>query len=653
MFFFIALFSGCNRNDLIVPKDVRKPLQIAGNNRNELEKVINYYSHNTEDKLKLEACFFLIKNMSGHYSYTSSQLEGYNEIFDLIYKKEKLKPLRGDIHYPVTNHLWDSLASVYGPLDINRLSIVNDLNVISSKQLIENIDYSFIAWSLPWASQLSFNEFCNYILPYRFANESLESWRLLYFEKFKWVIDTCLKYNITDPVDVCKIINDDISKWFRFNALFHKYPGAISARNLLKTKMGKCLDQAGIANFAMRALGVPVVHEFIPQWADHNMGHDFSAVLNKNGAFIDFLGGELPPGKNEIRNVPPKIFRNTFTRQRNPLLIDIPNINNIPPKLNNSFFIDVTKDYIPVSDIEIELKPDRPKAVKYVYLCTFNNYNWVPVYYSRIKHGKAVFINMGRKIIYLPAYYLNKHIIPAANPIIVDSTGNITPIQPDYSQEQTVVLKRKYPLTTVKKWWMTWMGGGLFQASNKPDFTKPVDLYIIPDTIDLVLHYSRLNSSVFCRYVRYKFPDNRNGSLGEIAFYGENNQRLEGKPIKAMGVEDKDVVIAFDGLYNKFIHTPKKSDYNGKWIGLDLGSRKKVTAIAYCPRTDENNIYQGMTYELRYWDNVWKSLGIKTANGNKLIYDNVPVGALLWLRNHTEGKEERIFIWENEGQVWW
>ena len=49
----------------------------------------------------------------------------------------------------------------------------------------------------------------------------------------------------------------------------------------------------------------------------------------------------------------------------------------------------------------------------------------------------------------------------------------------------------------------------------------------------------------------------------------------------------------------------------------------------------------------------WISLGRKLAVDNKLHYDDVPKGALLWLKNHTQGKEERIFTYEDGKQVWW
>lgn len=41
------------------------------------------------------------------------------------------------------------------------------------------------------------------------------------------------------------------------------------------------------------------------------------------------------------------------------------------------------------------------------------------------------------------------------------------------------------------------------------------------------------------------------------------------------------------------------------------------------------------------------------SNDYFLNYDNVPSGALYWLKNHTRGIEERIFTIENGKQVFW
>lgn len=68
---------------------------------------------------------------------------------------------------------------------------------------------------------------------------------------------------------------------------------------------------------------------------------------------------------------------------------------------------------------------------------------------------------------------------------------------------------------------------------------------------------------------------------------------------------------------------------------------------------DSNNVCQGDSYELFYWDNEWIGMGRRTAEADSLVYENVPMGALLWLHNYTRGKEERIFTYEDGQQIWW
>ena len=59
------------------------------------------------------------------------------------------------------------------------------------------------------------------------------------------------------------------------------------------------------------------------------------------------------------------------------------------------------------------------------------------------------------------------------------------------------------------------------------------------------------------------------------------------------------------------------------------------------------------TYELFYWQDGWISLGKKQPDGDSVVYDNVPIKALLWLRDLTKGREERPFTYENGKQIWW
>ena len=58
---------------------------------------------------------------------------------------------------------------------------VYDCHVIKAEYLIENIDLAFAAWQKrPWRHSLSFDEFCEWILPYRIGDEPLENWRKVF-----------------------------------------------------------------------------------------------------------------------------------------------------------------------------------------------------------------------------------------------------------------------------------------------------------------------------------------------------------------------------------------------------------------------------------------------------------------------------------------
>ncbi|MGV8093923.1 MAG: hypothetical protein AB2L24_18840 [Mangrovibacterium sp.] len=60
------------------PSDVEKALKYAGDNRGQLEQVLEHYSKTPADSLKLRAAQFLIANMPGHWSYN-------NDTFKFMY----------------------------------------------------------------------------------------------------------------------------------------------------------------------------------------------------------------------------------------------------------------------------------------------------------------------------------------------------------------------------------------------------------------------------------------------------------------------------------------------------------------------------------------------------------------------------------------
>ena len=108
---------------------------------------------------------------------------------------------------------------------------------------------------------------------------------------------------------------------------------------------------------------------------------------------------------------------------------------------------------------------------------------------------------------------------------------------------------------------------------------------------------------------------------------------------------------AFDGDWLTIFHAEKP---DSGWVGLDLERKTIVDRVRCVPRSDDNAIHYGEMYELFFWDQAgWKSLGKQKAEERVLYFDSVPDNALLILRNHTRGKQERIFVYQNEQQVWW
>ena len=81
---FVAMVIACGGRKT----DLETALELAGNNRKELEAVLDHYK---DDPEKLAAAKFLIENMPAHYSYSDPRIEDYYAVALEIFKT-KLSP---------------------------------------------------------------------------------------------------------------------------------------------------------------------------------------------------------------------------------------------------------------------------------------------------------------------------------------------------------------------------------------------------------------------------------------------------------------------------------------------------------------------------------------------------------------------------------
>lgn len=634
LIFLSLIMISCSNNKML-----EMALDEADDNRTELLKVINHYSKNNKDSLKLKAAIFLISNLKGHHTKTSAALEYMTNYFnnsdtiisDFYKIREKWLPYKGK-----------KIESV----------ITYDLNNIKADFLIDNIDSSYDTWiNSPWKSEVSFDDYCNYILPYRFEDEPLtKGWRDSLRLKYGHIIDN--EKNIRKAFAKLKR-----AVWHRTQKGNTKFSLLTDVLAMEKQGVMNCRQGCVFLGDIARSLGIPVVIDKVYSWANYSkQGHNWLA-LSYNGntytvvdddtialrqAKIDAtefshectLPDNYPINANFKKRVS-KIYRQMF---RNVKGYDV---SNIKWKFMDSHVYDVSHDYF----LHRELKLHVSRNIDSVYLCTFlDSPYWAPVACEKNEGGKVSFMNLGDSIIYLPMKLVDKELIPLTHPILFYDGNKQKILKPNKERRHSIVLTRKYPFSYhwINKW--NKMKGSCFEVSNDFSFANKKILYTIED-IPLFRNTVYVKSNEKFRFIRYKSNENTNLTMSEIQFF-YGGRILSGKSFGNMSIKNSE---AFDGNFSNC----DENKTQGYYVGMDFGIKENVSRIEFYPLNDGNFIVPNMKYELFYYDFGWKSLGKKASYGFELQYDSVPQNAVLLLRNITNGNEERIFTYENEKQIWW
>lgn len=424
------------------PLSVVNALEYAGENRPELESVITYFSQQ-EDPLKLQAAHFLIGNMKGHsyITYALQDSAGKEVYFNIL-------------DYPDFQTLqtaWDSLDALYGEIDFKKKDIYSDLETISSKFLIDQIEYAFKTWrEKPWAKELSFEQFCEYVLPYRGSNEPLESWREFFWKRYLGI-----EQKVADPVDAISVasrINDDLKSWFRFDPRYYYHPTDQGYSEMLADSLGRCEDMTNLTIYAMRANGLAVTSDYTPYWADSGNNHAWNAIVSPDGRVIPFMGAECNPGEYRLPNKMAKVYRKMYSRQKGTLASLFPEDAKLPRYLSGESYRDVTSDYVDVSDVAIFFTAELSDSAKVAYLCVFNSGEWKAIAGGKIENNIAYFQDMGVDIAYLPARYEEDVVAPEGAPFILQKDGAVRMLLPDHANlisiQVTSTTQRKQEVTT-------------------------------------------------------------------------------------------------------------------------------------------------------------------------------------------------------------
>lgn len=605
-------------------------LQQAGENAPELKKVLDHYQHQPE---KLKAARFLIANMPAHRTYVGKEIDSLKQM-----KKESIK------NGPISKETVER----WKLFDYSALPAVRDVNVMKADALIENIDLAFEVWEKrPWSRQYSFEDFCEYVLPYRVGDEPFENWRRIYYDRYSPVLDSLYQGN--DVAEAARVIADYLKKE-KFTKYMDFTLPHLGALFLLENRVGYCRENCDIASYAMRALGIPVTMDFYEMSPSYNSRHFWSALIDTTGFVLPFNYMEdriaRPPQDKRKRGKVYRFFYGLQPERFTGLYAD----KGVPAFFRHALMKDVGDEYFPEG--HVQLKTHEEPATRWGYLCTFTGRELKPIDISEFRGKKIEFANVEPNLIYFPTVR-EEGIMKVFNYPFLLKDNLAEYFIPDTARKCSVTLTRKYPLRTTPAFLATSVGVKI-EGANRKDFRDAELLYQVVDTPRT--NYNVLYPSVQkrFRYVRYSAPKRQQIELGEWYIYDKNTgevivpEEIWGNPPLRDEFRDK-LKYMTDGDWATFY-------YSRRWkeqLMFDLGTPQFIGSFLLMPRNDDNFIHLGDLYELFYHagSEGWISLGKQTADSLELHYDGVPEGALLWLRNHTRGKEERCFYMRDGKQI--
>lgn len=627
-----------------VSSELEETLSQAGSNRGELFRVLAHYEEE-EDSLKLRAAQFLLENMAWKAYATGRVVEEYFAFMDSVFRTGH----KSEEELPLIYGQYERQARYLKEKPV----IALDARTLTADYLIRNIDEAFAVWHRPWNCHLSFDEFCEWILPYRVSGEVPEEWRTLYRERFEPLLQSD---TIRTARQACTVINNELMKYSICIPERSVLPVTLPSRLLMNIKFGLCGDYANLAVFAMRSAGIPVGIETVPYWGRGNGRHTFNVVYDNDSTFHDFSGAEQNPDEHLIRfrHEMPKVYRSTFGKQPSSLAMQR-GTEDVPDFFKNPCLEDVTGNYPFIEARDITVPVERHSDRKFAYLCVYHPEEWIPVAWGRRQGDSVRFQNVCPNIVYHPALYADGKLQLTGHPFLLDTLGHVNVLAPQASTRTCTIGTVYKDAPKLIKLLPSFIGGKI-QGANRPDFSDAVTYYTFTENPTFKYTTVHCGNTKPCKYLRYLLSGQSKGDMADLEFYAKGSDvplkgKVTGQYKPSLTYSGSGAEAMFDDNPLTFFHTADTLS----WGGLELEKPVSVSRIRFIIRSENNGIRKGNEYELFYMDrDKWVSLGRKIATEDDgLEYRGVPKNALFRWIDHTKDISKRIFIIENNKETWY
>ena len=624
---FLTVFSmicvSCSHSSF-EQKQLEHALDFAASNRLELEKVLLHYAH---DSLKLEAAKFLIRNMTHCYSYQQGG------------DMDSVKRVR--TYCDSFGRLDQRYVRKWGQYTYRNLIKIYDAHVITADYLINNIDRAFDNWrKRPWNHCLSFEEFCEYLLPYRIGNEPLEEWRELYEKEYGILLDSLYRGN--NVVEAANLVSRHLKEPVFIFCEDFELPH-IGPRYLFNYRYGTCMDAADIVTYAFRSIGIPCVED-----TDSRGGHVWNVIRDVDGEDVPIwcIAIDAVKGSQDLGGYKRgKVYRSVYGFQKEKAETIADDWELMPSLFYHPYVKDASTAYYPDT---LRMSTEIANS-EFCYLAHFHEGRWWSCASARSSNGLIEIPNLESELVYLPMKYDGKVYHPFGYPVWF-ANKKVHTFIPDMKKNVKVRLYRKYPIYDWLRGFLKSVVGGVFECSLTKDFSTKKTLHKIGDIPEGARNRIDLAKPVECRYVRFKADFEKNAELAEITVYFNGKKNI---PIAVWGspTEPGNQYVLVDHVIDDDPLSFFLSQEKGGEVVLDLGKNVLIDQLGYMPRNDDNFISPGDTYELFYHAGAegWKSLGKQQADTTYVDWI-VPDNALFWLRDLTRGREEHIFFMQNGQQ---
>lgn len=413
---------------------VAEVLDSAGSNRVELETVLNHYRTVDNNPQKLRAAEFLIMNMPAHYSYAGTEIYDYYEYAAKILANKSLTPeQQRDSLLAITDQKYRDLPN----------HIVPDAQVIKADYLIKNIDTSYDRWvNCDWARQITFDEYLEWLLPYKATElQELDAWRdtlLAHFGKgLEHPVKNDVEYNTTmATADMLR--NDAYHGLNRYGLYTRAGLPLLSAHLQASQTYGDIPDYALTAVLVMRSAGVPAVLDETPVGSRGTAATSWYVIYSDRGEELTsewdlatMIGGSFFPYERG-----PKVYRNTYAINPERWEYRKNAKYQYPFELGKK---DVTSKYFRTTDLAIPIDKAIRRQIKdrYVYIASAvrsDDNPWQIVDFGVLKHGKAMFHDMGLEVLYQIQGFDGENLIPISEPFILNKDRTIEYVSADTLQ---------------------------------------------------------------------------------------------------------------------------------------------------------------------------------------------------------------------------